>query len=50
MATTTCRKCGNSCEVIFRRSITVNGKVRYPKNGKVFVIPQCNCTEQPKAA
>ncbi len=49
MATGTCRKCGNPCEVIFRRSIVIDGKVRYPKNSKVFVIPQCNCSEK-KAA
>ncbi len=49
MASTTCRKCGNTCDVIFRRSITVDGKVRYPKNGKVFPIPQCGCTEKKSA-
>lgn len=49
MATGICRKCGNTCEILFRRSITVNGKVHYPKTGKVFPIPQCNCSEK-KAA
>ncbi|EHK7404390.1 hypothetical protein I6Z00_002085 [Vibrio parahaemolyticus] len=43
-ASTTCPKCGNPCELIFRRSKTTkDGKVIYPKKGSVFPIPVCNC-------
>lgn len=44
MATTTCPKCDQPCELIFRRSITTkDGRVVYPKTGRVFPIPVCNC-------
>lgn len=44
-----CPKCGEPCEIIFRRSVTVDGKVRFPKKGKAFPIPQCSCSDK-KAA
>ncbi|MBG3131427.1 MULTISPECIES: hypothetical protein [Proteus] len=49
MATGICPKCGEPCAIIFRRSVVIDGKVRFPKKGKAFPIPQCGCTEK-KAA
>lgn len=49
MKTGYCPKCGNSCEVIFTRYIRKEGKIIYPKKGKVFVIPQCDCTSKAAA-
>jgi len=40
-----CPKCGNACEVIFTPYVKINGKLRYPKKGKVLVIPKCNCSQ-----
>ncbi len=49
MKTGYCSKCGSSCEVIFTRYIRKDGKTIYPKNGKVFVIPQCKCSNKEAA-
>ncbi len=49
MKTGYCPKCGNSCEVIFTPYIRKEGKIIYPKKGKVFVIPQCDCTSKEAA-
>lgn len=49
MASTICRKCGSSCEVIFRPYIKRNGKVIYPKKGGVFPIPVCPCENKAAA-
>ncbi|CFQ33725.1 Uncharacterised protein [Yersinia frederiksenii] len=46
MATGTCRKCGNTCEIIFRYSTCVDGVVRIAKKGRPFPIPLCNCSEK----
>ncbi len=43
MKTGICPKCGEACEVIFRRYIVKNGKTIYPKSGNVFPIPLCSC-------
>lgn len=43
MKTGYCPKCGNACEVIFTKFVKRNGKIIYPKNRSVFVIPQCKC-------
>lgn len=46
MATTICRKCGNTCELIFRPYIVdKNGKKTFPKNSRVFPIPVCGCED-----
>jgi len=46
MKTGTCRKCGNACEITFAAYIKVDGKIRYPKKAKVFVIPHCKCQKR----
>ncbi|MBU9856242.1 hypothetical protein [Rahnella bonaserana] len=41
-----CPKCGEKCEVIFKKNLIINGLVRNPKNGRVFAIPYCrNCNK-----
>jgi hypothetical protein len=50
MKTGYCPKCGNTCGITFTRTVTKAGKTYYPQNGKkVFVIPDCKCSEK-KAA
>ena len=46
MAMGTCRKCGSSCEIIFRYTVCVDGVVRHAKKGRPFPIPLCNCSEK----
>lgn len=49
MAMGICRKCKEPCEIIFRHSAVIDGKLRVSKKGKPFPIPLCNCKES-KAA
>lgn len=46
MKTGYCPKCGDTCEVTFAAYVKVDGKIRYPKKGKVLVIPQCKCSNK----
>lgn len=47
MATMVCNKCGQTCDVIFRRYITQkDGTVIYPKKAKCFPIPNCPCNKK----
>jgi hypothetical protein len=44
MATGICPKCGSSCELIFRPYIKHGDKTVWPKKGKAFPIPICDCS------